>query len=207
MRKYPEHESKASEIAYRDFLMNSLLGMTAAVVILMTFVNPEAKEAQPTSTPPGNVVASITWPDGGDDVDLWVDGPGELKPVGYSNKGGILWNLLRDDLGSGPEIDSTKFNYENAFTRGIKAGEYTINVHCFRCSQIPMPVKVEISLNKDSAEAAAKGGSEVILTTKVEIKTPGKEITALRFKLTEDGKLIKDSVNSIFKPLREDKKQ
>ena len=31
------------------------------------------------------------------DIDLWVKAPDDI-PVGYSNQGGLFFNLLRDDL-------------------------------------------------------------------------------------------------------------
>ena len=53
------------------------------------------------------------WPDAVDaDVDLWVQAPGDV-PVGYSNKGGAIFNLLRDDLGT--RADATGINYEISY--------------------------------------------------------------------------------------------
>ena len=70
------------------------------------------------------------WPDGVDaDVDLWVQAPGDV-PVGYSNKGGAIFNLLRDDLGQ--RADATGMNYEVSYARGMPAGEYTANLHLYR---------------------------------------------------------------------------
>jgi hypothetical protein len=180
---------------FRDLLMIMLLGFVFIIIAMIPHLNPPAQNDK--AEPPGNLIAHIVWPEGNSDVDLWVTGPGEVRPVGYSNKGGLLWNLLRDDLGNSP--DATKMNYENAYTRGITPGEYIINVHCFRCEILPMPVDVEISVKNPNAD---KGGMKIIATTRVELYTNGEEATAIRFKLTKDGKLVPGSVGNLFQPLR-----
>jgi hypothetical protein len=48
-------------------------------------------------------------------VDLWVQAPGDV-PVGYSNESGVIFNLVRDDLGKGSDPNS--MNYEIAYGRG-----------------------------------------------------------------------------------------
>ena len=185
---------QASSTVFRDFTLLMVLGFVAMVVWLLPHVNPPASQSD--ADPPGNVVVAITWPEGDIDVDLWVTGPGELNPVGYSNKGGVLFNLLRDDLGSMP--DATPLNYENAYSRGLLEGEYIVNVHCYRCPVVPQKVDVEVSAN----DGAAGKGSRRIATTSLELSANGQERTALRFRLDASGKLVADSLNSIFRPLR-----
>ena len=185
---------QASSTVFRDFTLLMVLGFVAMVVWLLPHVNPPASQSH--ADPPGNVVVAITWPEGDIDVDLWVTGPGELNPVGYSNKGGVLFNLLRDDLGSMP--DATPLNYENAYSRGLLEGEYIVNVHCYRCPVVPQKVAVEVSAN----DGAAGKGSRRIATTSLELTANGQERTALRFRLDAAGKLVPDSLNSIFRPLR-----
>ena len=119
--------------------------------------------------------------------------------MGYSNKSGRLWNLLRDDLGDHP--DATPSNHETAYTRGILAGEYIINVHCYRCPVLPVPIDVEVSVKRESAQGA-KVPIEIIATTRVVLNTNGQEATALRFKLDRSGNLVPGSMNHVFKPLR-----
>ncbi len=179
---------------FRDLVLLMVLGFVAMVVWMLPWLNPPAEDAN--TEPPGNVIVHITWPPGNTDVDLWVDGPGEISPVGYSNKGGLLWNLLRDDLGA---LDFTQLNYENAYTRGIVSGEYIVNVHCFRCPALPVPVDIEISIATDTGK---KTDLKIIATTAVTLYFHGEEITALRFRLTGDGELVPGSVNHIFLPLR-----
>lgn len=182
---------------FQDKLFLLMMGFAAMVFMMLPHLNPPAvnDEAQP----PGNVIVAIEWPPGNTDVDLWVTGPGEIVPVGYSNKSGLLWNLLRDDLGTSP--DATPSNYENAYTRGITPGEYVINVHCYRCPILPVPVDVEISIQKDGA-GGAKEPMKIIATTTVVLREDAEELTALRFKLTKDGDLVPGSMNHVFRPLR-----
>ena len=89
-----------------------------------------------------------------------------MSPSGYSNKGGLIMNLLRDDLGTN---DPTPLRYENQFSRGVPPGEYTINLHLFRNLQGTYPVPVDVTVrcsadNKGRAQrrqhqgAAQQGG-------------------------------------------------
>ena len=182
---------------FQDMLMIMLLGFVFMIIAMVPHLNPPATEDN--TEPPGNVIVHITWPKGNTDVDLWVTGPGELVPVGYSNKGGLLWNLLRDDFGDG--TDATDINYENAYTRGVTPGEYIINVHCFRCPILPVPVDVEVSVKRD-ADNGAKTSIKIIATTRVVLHQAGEELTAIRFKLTRDGALEEGSMNHVYRELR-----
>ena len=186
--------ARASDTVFRDFTLLMVLGFVAMVIWLLPHVNPPASQSD--AEPPGNVIIAITWPEGDTDIDLWVTGPGEMAPVGYSNKGGVLFNLLRDDLGRLP--DATALNYENAYSRGVVKGEYIVNVHCYRCAVVPQQVDVEASIN----DGTSGKGSRMIATTSLQLAANGQERTALRFRLDAAGKLVADSLNSVFRPLR-----
>ena len=83
---------------FRDVITLALLGFVSLVILLLPHINPTTQAAEPT-TVPGNITVEVRWPDEIDaDIDLWVEAPGD-RPVGYSNKGGRIFNLLRDDLG------------------------------------------------------------------------------------------------------------
>ena len=120
-----------SGIVFRDFMTLMFAGFACVAVLLLAHINPKAEAAKIKDTSaPGNVLVEINWPPELDsDVDLWVQAPGDV-PVGYSNKGGAVFNLLRDDLGR--QVDLSGINYENAYSRGIVPGEYTVNVHLYR---------------------------------------------------------------------------
>lgn len=191
----PDYSEEVNGIAFRDILMNTLLGVFAILVAYMMMIQVEQVKA--TAEPPGNLTVSAHWPEGNTDVDLWVTGPAEPVPVGYSNKGGVLWNLLRDDLGTMP--DATSINYENAYTRGIVAGTYTVNLHCYRCPQLPVVAEVLISINDLKG---GKGSSKTILTSKVEISRQGQEKTVATFKMDDKGVIDKATMNNVYRPLR-----
>ncbi len=189
-------------IGYRDVLTNLLGVVITMLVSLLVMVSVEkVKQKDDATEPPGNMIVHAVWPQGDTDIDLWVDGPGEPVPIGYSNKGGLLWNLLRDDLGAQP--DATDINYEDAFTRGVVGGDYTINVQCFRCPQLPQEVKVVVEINTGEP---GKSSLKPLVNTTVKLVTDGQERTAIRFKLTDKGEIVPGSMNSVFKPLRSAKK-
>ena len=170
----------------QDVLLAMLLGVTATIMFILPSVNPASTEQQ--LTPPGNLVASINWPTGDDDVDLWVS-YGDDFAVGYSNKSAKVWSLLRDDRGK--TDDETPLNFESAFTRGLPDGEYAVNVRCFRCSTIPMPVSIDVRL----AEGAP------VWSGVVELAKDGQERTAIRFRVA-NGRVMSDGANQVFKQMR-----
>lgn len=181
---------------FRDLLFTMVLFFIVIVIWMLPHIHDPAKRAD-GQEPPGNITAMITWPAGDTDIDLWVTGPGEPVPIGYSNKGGVLWNLLRDDLGAMP--DATALNYENAYTRGAPAGEYQVNIHCYRCPVLPQKVTVEIG---SSRLASGGKGTMVLATATVELKANGQEKTAARFRIDANGDLVPGSLNAVFRPLR-----
>ena len=130
------------------------------------------------------------------DVDLWVEAPGDT-PVGYSNKGGAYFNLLRDDLGH--LGDAADINYEVSYSRGIPSGEYTVNVHLYRnlSGTYPVTVKVVASVKQSAGEAARQ-----IIATEVVLKREGEEYTVFRFTLDSDGALVPGSVHNLSRALR-----
>jgi hypothetical protein len=143
------------------------------------------------------VIVEARWPDELDtDVDLWVQAPGDV-PVGYSNKGGKIFNLLRDDLGK--RADATGMNYEVSYSRGIPAGEYTVNVHLYRntAGVLLIPVTIVTSIKKSAKESARQ-----VLASKIELVREGEELTVFRFRLSADGDLVPGSVHSLQRNLR-----
>jgi hypothetical protein len=190
-------EADDGDTVFRDVIMLALAGFVAMVILLLPHLNPPGKTAEETTQPPGNVIVEVRWPDGLDsDVDLWVEAPGDI-PVGYSNKGGVIFNLLRDDLGK--RADATGMNYEVSYSRGIPAGEYTVNIHLYRnaANVFPIPVTVVTSVKKSPKESARQ-----LLASKIELIREGEELTVYRFRLSEDGSLVPGSVHSLQRNLR-----
>lgn len=185
-------------IAALDIFLNGMALFMALAFLMLPFLNPPTRAAQ--AQPPGNLIVSITWPEGDQDVDLWVWGPAEPVPVGYSNKGGIVWNLLRDDLGKYP--DATPLNYESSYTRGLVPGRYWINVHCYRCTAFPIVVDVEVAVSRHAGERGGKSGVKTAFVATVELARKRQELTVVSFEMDENGTIDRSSMNNVFKPLR-----
>jgi hypothetical protein len=191
-------EEDVNGTVFRDVITLALCGFVAVVILLLPHLNPKQEaQAATASMVPGNVMVEARWADELDtDVDLWVQAPGDV-PVGYSNKSGLIFNLLRDDLGR--NADPTQLNYEVSYSRGIPPGEYAVNLHMYRNKSKVSPVKVTVvtSVKKPGAESAKQ-----ILTSSIDMMAENQETTVYRFKLTEAGELVPSSVNSLPKPLR-----
>jgi len=178
---------------FRDVILLALAGFVSIVILVLPHLNPPAAHSV---TPQGNVLVEIDWPGEIDaDIDLWVRGPGDL-PVGYSNKGGLYFNLLRDDLGH--FADKTPYNRETSYSRGLPDGEYTVNVHAYRNmpNVWPVPVTVSITVTPDLADTANER-----LETAVNVARLGQELTALNFKIA-NGAIDHDSISHVYVPLR-----
>ncbi|MFQ5958698.1 MAG: hypothetical protein ACE5LF_04945 [Alphaproteobacteria bacterium] len=196
---FPEEDGGGT--VFRDVILLALTGFVAMVLLLLPHINPPAKADNDPTSPPGNVIVEIRWPDDLDtDVDLWVQAPGDV-PVGYSNKGGVIFNLLRDDLGR--HADATETNYEVTYSRGIPSGEYTVNVHLYRnlAGRYPIPVTIVASVKKSAQESARQ-----IVATKIDLRHEGEEITAFRFSLDTKANLVPGSVHSLKRALRSKRK-
>jgi hypothetical protein len=196
MREIDLFDDESGATVFRDVIMLALAGFVMIVMLLLPHVNPRAANEHETQSP-GNVMVELRWPDHIDaDVDLWVEGPGD-SPVGYSNKDGSVFNLLRDDLGR--DSDLTDLNYEFSYSRGVPSGEYTVNVHLYRNGghHFPLPVTIAVSVKGTNASS-----SQRLLNTKLDLLREGQETTVFRFQLDEDGDLIAGSVHDLPRALR-----
>ena len=167
------------------------------VILLMPFIQPPT-ETENSSVPPGNVIVELFWDNDRDvDIDLWVKAPEDI-PVGYSNQGGLFFNLLRDDLGK--YKDSTPVNYEVSYSRGINEGIYVANLHLYREDETPF-VPIIAKLVVSIVDPKTKERKQILKSQK-NLKNIGEEITMFQFKLDKKGNLDKDSINNNFIPLR-----
>ncbi len=195
MDEFEQLDDDTGATVFRDVILLALAGFVTLVLLLIPHLNPPGSENADRS--PGNVVIELRWPDDVDaDVDLWVEAPGD-RPVGYSNKAGAVFNLLRDDLGA--LSDLTKLNYEFSYSRGVPAGEYTVNTHLYRnrAKVYPVPVTVVVSVRNSETSSARQ-----ILSKKIDMMNDGEETTALRFELDEKGGLVSGSVHDLPRALR-----
>ena len=181
-----------------DFLSITLLVFLAIVIIIIQHIAVPGKKEEESTRPQGNLIVEIFWDDEIDcDVDLWVQAPGD-KPVGYSNKGGIIFNLLRDDLGKNSDV--SKRNMEVAYTRGIPDGEYIINVHLFNLKSASLPVAVLAIVTLNDMEDGKKPARQ-ILVSNVELTQAKQELTVVRFTF-KDQKLVENSLHRVPKNIR-----
>lgn len=186
---------RGMNVSFRDMLfllVFSYLVISAVALAHVAKNNEESKGA----TAPGNVIVEANWAKDIDaDVDLWVQGPGDV-PVGYSNKGGAIFNLVRDDLGRSGDPNS--MNYEVSYGRGHWPGEYVVNAMLYRSRDraLPVPVSVRVSLQGEN------GSVQQALQSNVELQAEGQETTVFRFKLDDQGALVPGSMNRIHKDLR-----
>ncbi len=181
---------------FRDVILLALLGFVTIVILLLPHLHPPTAATDPIQ-PPGNVIVEVRWPDELDaDVDLWVQAPGDV-PVGYSNKGGRIFNLLRDDLGHSDDV--TGLNYEVAFTRGTPAGAYTVNLHLYRNNAGRLPISAVVVV---SVKPAPDSPARSIASEKVDLVHVGQEVTVVRFSLDDSGNLVPGSIHQLQRGLR-----
>ena len=181
---------------FRDMTLLALAGVVAIVLLLLPWLNPRGAQETSVAQPAGGVIVELFWPDGVDaDADLWVLAPGD-GPVGFSNMAGHYFNLLRDDLGA--TRDATPLNYEIAYTRGVAPGEYIANVHLYRAApdRATLPVTAAVSAVRPGRRAR-----EQLLTRDYLLTAEGEEITAARFSLDAEGKLVPGSVHYLPRSL------
>jgi hypothetical protein len=190
-------DDDSASVVFRDMILLLFSGVVVCVILILAHINPLAQEVTTAVSQPGNVITEISWPpELDDDVDLWVQAPGDA-PVGYSNKGGKFFNLLRDDLGF--QNDVSGINYEVSYSRGLPVGEYTVNIHFYRnrAGVLPVPVTAVVSVKNTPADPPRQ-----ILAAKVALMREGEELTIFRFRLTDKGSVVPGSVTNLHRGLR-----
>jgi len=176
-------------IAARDLFLNALAFCLLVLIIIIPWINPVPVAAD--TKPVGQMIVRISWPDGNDDIDLWLKGPDDAVAVGYSRKDGNgAWALLRDDIGP-PLITG---NEELGIARSLPNGLWAVNLHAYRTNG-PVQVKVEIML------FPANGPKVELFNRPVEMFRVGQERTVIQWRM-RDGKLVPFSMNQTFVPLR-----
>ena len=187
---------RGMNVSFRDMLFLLVFAYLVIGAVALAHIAKKDDDQSKGQTPPGNVIVEMFWDKDTDaDVDLWVQGPGDV-PVGYSNKSGMIFNLVRDDLGKGGDPNS--MNYEVSYGRGHWPGEYVVNAMLFRSrdNKYPLPVQIKVSLQNRQGEV------HQALQSNVELRFEGQETTAFRFRIDEKGEFIADSMNRIHKDLR-----
>jgi hypothetical protein len=183
-------------VSCRDMLFLLVFAYLVIGAVALAHVAKNDEEQSKGQTPPGNVIVEMFWDKAIDaDVDLWVQAPGDVL-VGYSNKSGVIFNLVRDDLGRSGDPNS--MNYEVSYGRGHWPGEYVVNAMLYRSHDHKYPVGVKTKVSRQNQQ----GQVLQVLQSNVEVTFEGQETTVFRFRLDEKGEFIAGSMNRIHKSLR-----
>lgn len=189
----------ATLFSWNDLIWSLLACFMFTTVVLVTQIN-KTKSADKTDDEitAGNISVYVFWKDGVDaDIDTHLASP-DGEHIWYNRLSGKVWNLLRDDLGMA--MDTGDRNFENAYARGLPAGDYVVNVHAYRGSDGVYPVVVDGEIRVTFNPDAGKGG-QLILKQKVTLYRTGEEATLARFSIDGEGHVVPGSVNHIFKSL------
>jgi hypothetical protein len=187
---------RGMNVSFRDMLFLLVFAYLVIGAIALAHVAKTDEQQSKGQTPPGSVIVEMFWDKAIDaDVDLWVQAPRDV-PVGYSNKSGMIFNLVRDDLGKGGDPNS--MNYEVSYGRGYWPGEYVVNAMLYRSRDHKYPVSAQIKVSLQNQQGLLRQ----VLRSNVDLIFEGQEATVFRFRLDEKGDYIADSMNRIHKNLR-----
>jgi hypothetical protein len=156
--------------------------------IALIAINPEAKSGKIDSK--AEFLITMSWPDNHpDDIDLYTEDPlGNI--VWYHQREAGFMVLDRDDRGgvnnsvmvNGKKVTSP-MRQETVSIRGIVAGEYTVNIdHYLATTGLPVPVTVKVEKVNPTVQ--------VISYDTLTLDHTGEELTAVRFRVAENGDVI-----------------
>lgn len=182
---------------FTDLLFNVLLAFTFLFIVSLIFLNPPAKTG--IIDPKAEIIITATWDDNSpDDIDTWVEDPGG-QLVWYKNPEAELMHLDRDDRGQSNDtitVDGQEIvnplNQEVVTLRGFLPGEYVVNLFYYE-SHSNSPVTATVRVVKVNPVA------DVVFYGSVPLKRVGDEKTAVRFTVTEDGRVV--NVNTLAKKI------
>lgn len=179
-----------------DIFMLLMLSMAVVLVIVIHHINPDKNNDMVASAHQGNLIVELFWDDTSiADVDLWVKAPGE-PPVGFTNRSGQTFNLLRDDLGSFADISER--NMEIAYGRGLPDGEYIINVQLYNGKGASLPLEALVVVTEQSNDGKV---SKKLYSVKKEFSKQKQMETMGNF-YVEDGKFVPESLSFKYKAIR-----
>jgi hypothetical protein len=181
-----------------DLMTTMFFAFAVVVVMMLPLIHEVTKKEDAVAPPPqGNLSIELSWPDDMDmDIDLWVKSSADNIAVGYSNKGGVVFNLLRDDVGVSYDLSSQ--NMEITYSRGLPDGEYIINAHMFASRQLPLPVPITVLV---SHRIDDKSSTNQLFLVKTTLEGQGQEKTVARFKVV-NGQYVESSFNSLQEKVR-----
>lgn len=180
-------------------LFKIIQALTYFFVLSIIFMNPVSKKG--IIDPKAEYIITVHWPDNNpNDIDTWVETPdGNL--VWFQNKDAGLVHLDRDDRGNvndtlniNGQIIQNPLNQEVVTIRGTITGEYIVNIHYY-ASEDDKPVDVDVRVDKVNPQL------EVVYYGTLKLQKTGDELTAVRFTIGADGKIV--NINHIQKSLTE----
>ena len=187
-------------LAWNDLLLSLLGCLLVLLAIFLAIINEVKKETKTDDDKAaGSLSVYIFWPNDIDlDIDTHLRAPDE-EHIYFGNLSGTTWNLLRDDTGMPSSIEGRDpRNFENAYSRGIPAGDYVVNVHAYRGTPAMYPVEIEVEV-RITADPTKGKSAQKIVTQKVMLYRTGEEATAVRFAIDTQMNLVAGSVNHVFK--------
>lgn len=188
----------ATLFTFNDLIWSLLACFMVLTALLVTQINAKKQEKTNDEVTAGSISVYVYWKDGVDlDIDTHMSSPSG-DHVYFGKLSGKIWNLLRDDLGM--MGDTAPRNFENAYARGLPAGDYVVNIHAYRGAPAMYPAEIEAEVVITANPSAGKG-SQKIVKQKVTLYRTGEETTLVRFSIDGKGNVVPGSVNHIFKSL------
>src|SRR3981081_3399525 len=149
---------RGMNVSFRDMLFLLVFAYLVIGAIALAHVAKNDEEQSKGQAPPGNVIVEMFWDKAIDaDVDLWVQAPGDV-PVGYSNKSGVVFHLVRG--GPGRSGGHNSVNYEVSYGRGHWPGEYVVNAMLYRSRDRKFPVGAQIKVSLQNQQGQGPPGLE-----------------------------------------------
>jgi|TARA_B110000263_G_scaffold12552_1_gene10560 hypothetical protein len=184
-----------TSIGFIDLLFNIILGFAFLFIIAFLLIKPEAKKEDFNRR--AEFVIVMEWDnDASGDIDLYVEDP-TGKQVSFRYQNYNFMHLDKDDLGAKNDTivnadgstTTIEINREVVTIRGIIKGEYTINGHYYSIRNYDKNPKkpvitVRVELHKVNPYSIMWVG-EKLFTHR------GQEETFVRFRLDQEGKLLK----------------
>lgn len=194
-------EEDGLAIVFRDVLvLLALCYMTVALFVVPFVRQVMDADRDRRASPVGAVSVELVWTrgDGADsesDFDLWVQSPLDSAPVGFRNKVGRNFSLLRDDLGRGQTLGSVRFEFASALQPA--AGEWIVNGFLYRFADPGDRILYTVRVLRTDAT----GRSAELYTGSGVVYAHEREVTLVRFRLDDEGRLVPGSPTTLFRPL------
>jgi hypothetical protein len=184
-RKYHNNTS------FLDLLFNFLLATTILLVIAVLHIVVENNKADVEVQ--AEYVITVTWPKQmNHDVDTWIQDPDGMILWYRSREVGVM-HMDRDDRGHFND-DWTMVNGEIVYNpnqeiitfRGVKPGEWIINLHLFRKSEVAkeLPFVVDFTMIKLNPQA------DTVFQKRIEFSKYWQQETILRIIMDSNGNIV-----------------